>query len=191
MLGEVSEKVSFIQDSLSDLDGQLGQLQELSAQAVDTLSLLSASDSRYQEEARLAQCRPIAASHRILPHSWTFPHRSEGVLNVRRVMAKSCKSTPPSLLKGYTLVGSRRASQEVHAAPRGGRGERQGHTEEGEEGAQEVLYRYLYRCQNLNATITFISVLLRDGSTSLTKYTTHVLIPHYGIMCHIGHYVIK
>lgn len=137
MLGEVSEKVNFIQDSLSDLDCQLGQLQDLSAQAVDTLSLLSASDSRYQEEARLAQCRPIAASRRILPHSWTFPHRSD-VLNVRRVMAKSCKSTPPSLLKGYTLVGSRRASQEVHVAARGCRGERQGHTEEGEEGAEEV-----------------------------------------------------
>uniref|UniRef100_A0A8C4DVT5 non-specific serine/threonine protein kinase n=1 Tax=Dicentrarchus labrax TaxID=13489 RepID=A0A8C4DVT5_DICLA len=105
MVGEVSEKVNFIQDSLSELDGQLGQLQDLSALAVDTLTLLSASDSLHQEETRLAQCRPITASRHMLPHSWTPPHRSGAdcdVLNMRRVMAKSCKSTPPSLLKGYT-----------------------------------------------------------------------------------------
>uniref|UniRef100_A0A671VW12 non-specific serine/threonine protein kinase n=1 Tax=Sparus aurata TaxID=8175 RepID=A0A671VW12_SPAAU len=99
MIGEVTEKVNFIQDSLSDLDSQLGQLQDLSALAVDTLTLLSASDSLHQEEARLAQCRPIAASQHILPHSWTLPHRSGAEwdgLNVRRMMAKSCKSTPPS-----------------------------------------------------------------------------------------------
>ncbi|TMS03286.1 Transient receptor potential cation channel subfamily M member 6 [Larimichthys crocea] len=76
MAAEVSEKVNFIQNSLSDLDGQLGQLQDLSALAVDTLTLLSASDSRHQEEACLAQCRPVAASRHILPHSWTLPHRS-------------------------------------------------------------------------------------------------------------------
>uniref|UniRef100_A0A671VST8 non-specific serine/threonine protein kinase n=1 Tax=Sparus aurata TaxID=8175 RepID=A0A671VST8_SPAAU len=128
MIGEVTEKVNFIQDSLSDLDSQLGQLQDLSALAVDTLTLLSASDSLHQEEARLAQCRPIAASQHILPHSWTLPHRSG-----------SCKSTPPSLLKGYTLVASRRASQDCHAGARGSRGGRQGRTEEGEEGHKEVL----------------------------------------------------
>ncbi|XP_073321519.1 transient receptor potential cation channel subfamily M member 6 [Pagrus major] len=140
MIGEVTEKVSFIQDSLVDLDGQLGQLQDLSALAVDTLTLLSASDSLHQEEARLAQCHPIAASRHILPHSWSLPHRSgadcDG-LNVRRVMAKSCKSTPPSLLKGYTLVASRRASQECHVGARGSRGGRQGRTEDGEEGKKE------------------------------------------------------
>lgn len=142
MVGEVSEKVSFIQDSLSELDCQLGQLQDLSALAVDTLTLLSASDSLYQEEARLAQCRPVTASRHILPHSWTLPHRSD-VLNVRRVITKSCKSTPPSLLKGCTLVASRWASQECHAAARGSRGGRQGHTEDGEEGAEEVLNCFL------------------------------------------------
>uniref|UniRef100_A0A8C4DQL3 non-specific serine/threonine protein kinase n=1 Tax=Dicentrarchus labrax TaxID=13489 RepID=A0A8C4DQL3_DICLA len=102
MVGEVSEKVNFIQDSLSELDGQLGQLQDLSALAVDTLTLLSASDSLHQEETRLAQCRPITASRHMLPHSWTPPHRSGAdcdVLNMRRVMAKSCKSTPPSLCR--------------------------------------------------------------------------------------------
>lgn len=142
MIGEVTEKVNFIQDSLSDLDSQLGQLQDLSALAVDTLTLLSASDSLHQEEARLAQCRPIAASQHILPHSWTLPHRSGAEwdgLNVRRMMAKSCKSTPPSLLKGYTLVASKRASQNCHVGARGSRGGRQGRTEEGEEGHKEVL----------------------------------------------------
>uniref|UniRef100_A0A673CDY6 non-specific serine/threonine protein kinase n=1 Tax=Sphaeramia orbicularis TaxID=375764 RepID=A0A673CDY6_9TELE len=92
MVGEVSEKVHFIQDSLSGLDCQLGQLQDLSALAVDTITLLSASDSLQQEEARLAQCRPIAASRHIVPHSWTLPYRSgadfEGV-SMRRNEAQS------------------------------------------------------------------------------------------------------
>uniref|UniRef100_A0A8D0AD59 non-specific serine/threonine protein kinase n=1 Tax=Sander lucioperca TaxID=283035 RepID=A0A8D0AD59_SANLU len=79
MMGEVSEKVLFIQDSLSELDCQLGQLQDLSVLAVDTLTLLSASDSLHQ--AHLAQCRPITAP---------------------RSVAKACKSTPPSLLKCCT-----------------------------------------------------------------------------------------
>ncbi|XP_026198545.1 transient receptor potential cation channel subfamily M member 6 isoform X2 [Anabas testudineus] len=140
MLGEISEKVNFVQDSLSELDGQLGQLQDLSALAVDTLTLLCASDSLHQEEARLASCQPSTASRRILPHSWTLPHRSGtdcDVLNIRRLQAKSCKSTPPSLLKGHThtLVTSRRTSQECHVGARGSRGGRQGHTEE--EGAKE------------------------------------------------------
>ncbi|XP_051278694.1 transient receptor potential cation channel subfamily M member 6 isoform X2 [Dicentrarchus labrax] len=140
MVGEVSEKVNFIQDSLSELDGQLGQLQDLSALAVDTLTLLSASDSLHQEETRLAQCRPITASRHMLPHSWTPPHRSGAdcdVLNMRRVMAKSCKSTPPSLLKGYTQKASRLVSQECHVGARGSRGGRPGHTEEEDEGAKE------------------------------------------------------
>uniref|UniRef100_A0A7N8XEZ3 non-specific serine/threonine protein kinase n=1 Tax=Mastacembelus armatus TaxID=205130 RepID=A0A7N8XEZ3_9TELE len=142
MVGEVSEKVVFIQNSLSELDCQLGQLQDLSVLAVDTLTLLSASDSLHQEEARLAQCRPVTASRHILPHSWTLPHRSGvdcDVLNMRRLMAKSCKSTPPSLLKGYTVVPGRSASQECHVGGRVSRGGRQGHTEEGNEGAKQVL----------------------------------------------------
>lgn len=146
MIGEITEKVSFIQDSLSDLDGQLGQLQDLSALAVDTLTLLSASDSLHQEEARLAQCRPIAASQHILPHSWTLPHRSGAEwdgLNVRRMLScKSCKSTPPSLLKGCTLVASRWASQECHVGARGSRGGRQVRTEEGEQGLKEVQFSF-------------------------------------------------
>lgn len=145
MMGEVSEKVDFIQDSLLELDCQLGQLQDLSALAVDTLTLFSASDSLHQEEARLAQCRPITASRHILPHSWTLPQRSGAdceVLNMRRVMANSCKSTPPSLLKGYTVVASRLASQECNVGAKGSKGGRQGHTEEGEEAAKKVLFPF-------------------------------------------------
>lgn len=75
MVGEVSEKVTFIQDSLLELDSQLGHLQDLSALAVDTLTMLSASDSRLQEEARLAQCQPPAVSRHVHPRSWTRSHR--------------------------------------------------------------------------------------------------------------------
>ncbi|XP_034547988.1 transient receptor potential cation channel subfamily M member 6 isoform X2 [Notolabrus celidotus] len=138
MVGEVSEKVNFVQDSLSELDSQLGHLQDLSVLAVDTLTLLSASDSLHQEEARLAKCGSVMASQHILPHSWTLPHRSGAecdVLNTGRAMSKSCKSTPPSLLKGFTLAGSRLASQECHV--RRSKGGRLGHTEKGEEGAKE------------------------------------------------------
>ncbi|XP_026042278.1 transient receptor potential cation channel subfamily M member 6 isoform X2 [Astatotilapia calliptera] len=140
MVGEVSEKVNFIQDSLSDLDSQLGHLQDLSALAVDTLTLLSASNNLHQEETRLAQCRLITASQHAIPHSWTLPHRSGAdgdAANIQRLVAKPYKSTPPSLLKGYTLAGNRRESQECHVGVRGSRGGRYGHTEEPEERARE------------------------------------------------------
>lgn len=142
MLGEISEKVNVIQYSLSELDCQLGQLQDLSAMAVDTLTLLSASDSLYQEEAHPALCRPVSASRHILPHSLTLTHRSD-VVNVRRVMAKACKSTPPSLLKGHTLVMSKLASQECLVGARESRGGRQGHSEEAEDVTEEVLNSFL------------------------------------------------
>ncbi|XP_037831421.1 transient receptor potential cation channel subfamily M member 6 isoform X4 [Kryptolebias marmoratus] len=136
MMGEVSEKVNFIQHSLSELDSQLGQLQDLSALAVDTLTLLSASDNLYQEEARLAQCRLVTASHRALPHSWTLPHRSgtdSDGSNSRRTMVKACMSTPPSLLKCSALTGSALASQECHKGVRGGKEEKQEQSEPGPE----------------------------------------------------------
>ncbi|XP_013867494.1 transient receptor potential cation channel subfamily M member 6 isoform X1 [Austrofundulus limnaeus] len=132
MVGEVSEKVNFIQHSLSELDSQLGQLQDLSALAVDTLTLLSTSDSLYQEEARLAQCRRVAASHRALPHSWTLLHRSgtdSDGSNLQRVTAKTCKSTPPSLLKCSALTGSR--------GVRGDKEEKLGSSEAGQETVKE------------------------------------------------------
>uniref|UniRef100_A0A8C6VST1 non-specific serine/threonine protein kinase n=1 Tax=Nothobranchius furzeri TaxID=105023 RepID=A0A8C6VST1_NOTFU len=109
MVVEVSEKVNFIQLNLSELDGQLGQLQDLSALAVDTLALLSASDSLHHKEARLAR-----ASRHTLPRSWTLPHRSgsdsDGA-NMQRRMVKACKSTPPSLLKGSTLMGCKESME--------------------------------------------------------------------------------
>ncbi|XP_076020867.1 transient receptor potential cation channel subfamily M member 6 [Genypterus blacodes] len=139
LVAEVSEKVGFNQDSLSELDSQLGQLQDLSALAVDTLTLLSASDSLHQEEARLTQCRPIAASWDVLSHSWTPLHRGGGdgdLPSVRRVSAKLCRSTPPSLLRGHNLANSR---LESHAMATGAsRGRKRGHDEEDEEGEKEV-----------------------------------------------------
>ncbi|CAN9513433.1 unnamed protein product [Ophioblennius macclurei] len=104
MMGEVSDKVNVIQDDLSELDCQLGQLQDLSVLAVDTLALLSASDSLHQEGARLAQCKLLTPSRHAVPHSWSLPRRNgadDEVPGVRRLMAKSCKSTPPSLLKHH------------------------------------------------------------------------------------------
>uniref|UniRef100_H3CG26 non-specific serine/threonine protein kinase n=1 Tax=Tetraodon nigroviridis TaxID=99883 RepID=H3CG26_TETNG len=108
MVGEVTEKVSFIQDSLSELDSQLGHLQDLSALAVDTLTMLSASDSQHQEEARLAQCQPTSSSWRVHPHSWT-QNLGDGLAE-RLVTA--CRSSPASLLKNLAMGGSRRPSQE-------------------------------------------------------------------------------
>nr|XP_057925957.1 transient receptor potential cation channel subfamily M member 6 isoform X5 [Doryrhamphus excisus] len=137
IVGEVSEKVSVIHDSLVDLDCRLGQLQDLSVLGVDTIALLSASDNLQQEEARLAQCRPITASQHVFPHSWTLFHRSGAdydVANMRRLGSKPCKSTPPSLLKGYTL---RCTSQEPHLGIRWSSGGREGQTEERSEGKKE------------------------------------------------------
>ncbi|XP_077376929.1 transient receptor potential cation channel subfamily M member 6 isoform X2 [Festucalex cinctus] len=126
MVGEVSEKVDIIQDSLTKLDSELGQLQDLSALAVDTLTLLSASDNLHQEEARLAQSRLSQTSQPVLPHSWTL-HRG-GVdydaANMRRLMSKPYKSTPPSLIKGCLF---RHAPQESHLRVRG----REAQTEDG------------------------------------------------------------
>ncbi|XP_028268996.1 transient receptor potential cation channel subfamily M member 6 isoform X1 [Parambassis ranga] len=140
IVGEVSEKVNFIQDSLSELDSQLGQLQDLSALAVDTITLLSASDSLHQEEARLAQCRLVTASQHAVPHSWTLTHRSGAECdspNMQRLVAKPFVSAPPSLLKSCALVASRLAAQESHGGARASKGGRHGHSEEGEERAKE------------------------------------------------------
>ncbi|XP_061762773.1 transient receptor potential cation channel subfamily M member 6 isoform X2 [Nerophis ophidion] len=137
MVGEVSEKVNIIQDSLVDLDCHLGQLQDLSVQGVDTITLLSASDNLQQEEARLVQCRPITSSQHVFPHSWAVLHRSGAdcdVANMKQLVSKPSKSTPPSLLKVYPL---RRTSQESHLGVRGSNGEREGQLEEGSLGKME------------------------------------------------------
>ncbi|XP_072289423.1 transient receptor potential cation channel subfamily M member 6 [Eucyclogobius newberryi] len=121
MVGDVSDKVQSIQDSLSDLDIQLGQLQDLSVLAVDTLKLLSASDSLHQEEARLGQCQSLTSSHLVVPHSLTLPQRNEADL----VQRKACKSTPSSLLMDRNVGAGRRISQECH---RGAGQATRGHT---------------------------------------------------------------
>lgn len=136
IVGDVTEKVDFIQDSLLDLDSQLGQLQDLSALAVDTLTLLSATDSIYQGEARLAHCAPTAPPRHGVAHSWSLAHRSDGQ-SLRRTVAKSCKSTPPSLLKASTLVSSRLRSHEGFVTTRGSREAGPGHAQDG-EAAEEV-----------------------------------------------------
>lgn len=136
MVGEISDKVNFIQHSLSELDCQMGQLQDLSALAVDTLTLLSASDSLQKEEARLAQCRVNPTLQHVLPHSWTLPHRSNAdcdVPNFRRLVTKSCKSTPPSLLKGSVVAASRMTSLERHMGSKGSKEEKHKDTEREEE----------------------------------------------------------
>ncbi|KAM9391501.1 transient receptor potential cation channel subfamily M member 6 [Pholidichthys leucotaenia] len=133
MVKEVSEKMNFIQDTLSGLDSHLGQLQDLSALAVDTLSLLCASDCLHQKESHLAQCQLITASRQAIPHSWTLPHRGGAdcdVPNMWHLWAKSCKSTPPSLLKGSSLVAESWASQECHVPGKGGIGGRLWNTDE-------------------------------------------------------------
>uniref|UniRef100_A0A8C8K5N5 non-specific serine/threonine protein kinase n=1 Tax=Oncorhynchus tshawytscha TaxID=74940 RepID=A0A8C8K5N5_ONCTS len=100
VMREVSDRVHFIQDTLQVLDSQLGQLQDLSALAVDTLTLLSASDSLQQEEARLGHCRPITPSRHHVPHSWTLPHGGGGSVDIMPCHTpRAYRSTPPSLLE--------------------------------------------------------------------------------------------
>uniref|UniRef100_A0A672R4T7 non-specific serine/threonine protein kinase n=1 Tax=Sinocyclocheilus grahami TaxID=75366 RepID=A0A672R4T7_SINGR len=69
ILVEVAEKVSIIQDNMRTLDSHLGQLQDLSALAVDTLNFLSATDNQQQEVARLGQSQPITCRHEQVSHS--------------------------------------------------------------------------------------------------------------------------
>ncbi|XP_026996995.2 transient receptor potential cation channel subfamily M member 6 isoform X1 [Tachysurus fulvidraco] len=91
-LSEVSEKVQFIQESLQTLDAQLGQLQDLSALAVDTLKLLSASENRQQEAVHLCPSPRITVT----------PYSSIGNVTPNHT-ARSPKaywSNPPSLLRG-------------------------------------------------------------------------------------------
>lgn len=94
-MSEVSEKVQFIQESLQRLDSQLGQLQDLSALAVDTLKLLSASDNRQQEVELLGQSRHFQQ----LSHSWSL--RVGGTVTPSNAppSPKAYRSTPPSLLR--------------------------------------------------------------------------------------------
>uniref|UniRef100_A0AAY4AS35 non-specific serine/threonine protein kinase n=1 Tax=Denticeps clupeoides TaxID=299321 RepID=A0AAY4AS35_9TELE len=69
LLGDVSGKIHFIQDRLQTLDMQLGQLQDLSVLAVDTIGLLSATDNHQQEAAMLRNLQPIAHSEQQVSHA--------------------------------------------------------------------------------------------------------------------------
>ncbi|XP_056601424.1 transient receptor potential cation channel subfamily M member 6 [Triplophysa dalaica] len=99
ILVEVTEKVCVIQDNLRTLDNHLGQLQDLSALALDTLNLLSASDNQQQEVARLGQSQPLTCWDEKVSHSCCL--RIGGSLAPSQALAspKHYRSTPPSLLR--------------------------------------------------------------------------------------------
>ncbi|KAK3514501.1 hypothetical protein QTP70_018664, partial [Hemibagrus guttatus] len=95
-LAEVSEKVQFIQENLQTLDAHLGRLQDLSALAVDTLNLLSASENRQQEAVHLCTSPRITVT--------SYSQRSSIGVNLSPSYAplspKAYWSNPPSLLRG-------------------------------------------------------------------------------------------
>ncbi|XP_055055045.2 transient receptor potential cation channel subfamily M member 6 isoform X1 [Misgurnus anguillicaudatus] len=101
ILVEVAEKIYVIQDDLRTLDNHLGQLQDLSALAVDTLNLISASDNQQQEVARLGQSQPMTCRHEQLSHSCCL--RIGGSVGPSQALLspKHYFSTPPSLLRGF------------------------------------------------------------------------------------------
>ncbi|KAI4877087.1 hypothetical protein NFI96_031419, partial [Prochilodus magdalenae] len=117
-LSEVSEKVQFIQESLQMLDGHLGELQDMSAQAVDTLNLLSATDNRQQEAVLLGHSQPIASPYQQLSHSWSLRVGGSVTPSHAPLSPKPYRSTPPSLLRGLG-PGKRRLSVDY---PPGGSG---------------------------------------------------------------------
>ncbi|KAK1806892.1 hypothetical protein P4O66_005375, partial [Electrophorus voltai] len=118
-LSEVAEKVQFIQESLQTLDGHLGRLQDLSALAVDTLNLLSATDNRQHEAVLLGNSQPIRRPYQQLSHSWSLRIGGNVMPNQAPLSPKAYRSTPPSLLRGLGL-GKKRPSLEW--PPGGGAG---------------------------------------------------------------------
>ncbi|XP_051551691.1 transient receptor potential cation channel subfamily M member 6-like isoform X1 [Myxocyprinus asiaticus] len=94
VLVEVAEKVNIIHDNMRTLDNHLGQLQDLSALAVDTLNFLSASDNQQQEVARLGHC------HEQLSHSCCLRIGGSVAPSQALPSPKNYRSTPPSLLRG-------------------------------------------------------------------------------------------
>ncbi|XP_073696374.1 transient receptor potential cation channel subfamily M member 6 [Garra rufa] len=100
ILVEVAEKISIIQDNMRTLDSHLGELQDLSALAVDTLNFLSATDNQQQEVARLGQSQPVTCHHEQVSHSCCF--RIGGSVGPSQALQspKHYRSMPPSLLRG-------------------------------------------------------------------------------------------
>lgn len=112
ILAEVAEKVNIIQDNLRTLDGHLGQLQDLSALAVDTLNLLSATDNHQQEVARLGQSQPITCRHEQVSHSCCLRVGGSVAPSQALPSPKHYRSMPPSLLRGLG-PGRQRPSLEL------------------------------------------------------------------------------
>ncbi|XP_067261943.1 transient receptor potential cation channel subfamily M member 6 isoform X2 [Chanodichthys erythropterus] len=112
ILAEVAEKVNIIQDNLRTLDGHLGQLQDLSALAVDTLNLLSATDNHQQEVARLGQSQPITCRHEQVSHSCCLRVGGSVAPSQTLPSPKHYRSMPPSLLRGLG-PGRQRPSLEL------------------------------------------------------------------------------
>uniref|UniRef100_A0A6Q2Z6A6 non-specific serine/threonine protein kinase n=1 Tax=Esox lucius TaxID=8010 RepID=A0A6Q2Z6A6_ESOLU len=197
VVDEVSERVQFIQDTLQVLDSQLGQLQDTSALAVDTLTLLSASDNLQQEKAHLGHCRPFALSRHNVPHSWTLPHGGGGSVDVMPCHTpRAYRSTPPSLLRGHT-PRSQRSSLEWHMGACGGGGHWEpgaGEAGDGEEEVHGVTQSPLRFHPQKTWTHTTQVVL--------TKRKTHILYTHPFLLttkrhhrmsmcfCVVMHYVV-
>ncbi|XP_051749602.1 transient receptor potential cation channel subfamily M member 6 isoform X2 [Ctenopharyngodon idella] len=112
ILVEVAEKVNIIQDNFRTLDGHLGQLQDLSALAVDTLNLLSATDNHQQEVARLGQSQPFTCRHEQVSHSCCLHIGGSVAPSQALPSPKHYRSMPPSLLRGLG-PGRQRPSLEL------------------------------------------------------------------------------
>ncbi|KTF87211.1 hypothetical protein cypCar_00047698, partial [Cyprinus carpio] len=112
ILVEVAEKISIIQDNMRTLDSHLGQLQDLSALAVDTLNFLLATDNQQQEVARLGQSQPIACRHEQVSHSCCLRIGGSVAPSQALPSPKHYRSMPPSLLRGLG-PGRQRPSLEL------------------------------------------------------------------------------
>uniref|UniRef100_A0A673JTY3 non-specific serine/threonine protein kinase n=1 Tax=Sinocyclocheilus rhinocerous TaxID=307959 RepID=A0A673JTY3_9TELE len=112
ILVEVAEKISIIQDNMRTLDGHLGQLQDLSALAVDTLNFLSATDNQQQEVARFGQSQPISCRHEQVSHSCCLRIGGSVAPSQALPSPKHYRSMPPSLLRGLG-PGRQRPSLEL------------------------------------------------------------------------------
>uniref|UniRef100_A0A8C1BMS8 non-specific serine/threonine protein kinase n=1 Tax=Cyprinus carpio carpio TaxID=630221 RepID=A0A8C1BMS8_CYPCA len=112
VLVEVAEKVSIIQDNMRTLDSHLGQLQDLSALALDTINFLSATDNQQQEVARLGKSQPITCHHEQVTYSCCLQIGESVAPSQAFQSPKHYRSMPPSLLRGLG-PGRQRPSLEL------------------------------------------------------------------------------
>ncbi|KAI5091340.1 transient receptor potential cation channel subfamily M member 6 isoform X1 [Silurus meridionalis] len=111
-LAEVSEKVQFIQENLQTLDAHLGQLQDMSALAVDTLNLLSASDIRQQEAVHLCPSPRIT----VKSYSQISPIGGNTTASHISLSPKAYYSNPPSM---PSVLGHGRSCSSLQHSPVG------------------------------------------------------------------------